>query len=328
MPHLEAPVEASLPIVGDPLSGFLPWLELRDVLRQTLQIGEVSSALGWPRLCDAADAQRSFAGPHVVCTFADAGFAPQRAFAVLTSDQAVALADLCLGGDGRPSVPGLAGIPHDAECGVLAYVAGRCVRICAPALRLCDVSVERMSALLDASPPLLRWPMRVKLGDKLELQLSLLVEIHSALAQQTQRVRVSIRDELDPAALNALAVGDLLVCEGWPGGFTALGPTGCVELSVAALREPLRAALENGRVRSLRDASTALARPGQARVVLAEIDASLAALAELAADRRELTLPALQRAALERAGQTAALGNLVRYGGALALEVAELPSMR
>jgi hypothetical protein len=329
MPHLEAPVEASLAAVGDPLADVLPWLELRDVLRQTLQIGEVSSALGWPRVCDAELAQRTFASPSVVCTFADvSAFEPPPAFVVLPTDQAVALADLCLGGEGRASVPGAAGVPHDAECGVLAYLAARCVRICAPTLRLRDVSVDRVSARLAPEVSLLRWPMRVKLGATLELQLSLLVSMQSALAQQLRRVSVAIREELDAGALGALSPGDLLVCEGWPGCFTALGVAGCVELSVAGLREPLMAALEGGKLRALRDGSATATRHGEARLVLADVDASLADLAELAADRRELLLPPLERGYLQRTGQTIARGSLVRYGGALALEVGELPSMR
>lgn len=327
MPHLEAPVEASLPTVGDPLAGFLPWLELRDVLRKTLQIGEVSSALGWPRLLDAEIAQRTFAGPHVVCTFAGGDdFEGARLFALLPTDQAVALADLCLGGDGRPSVPGPAGVPHDAECGVLAYLAGRCVRICAPSLRLSDVSVGRVAALLEPNQALLRWPMRLKLGQALELQLSLLVGLHTELGQRRMRASVAIRDELD-AGLAALAPGDLLLCEAWPGSFTATGLAGCVELSVAELQEPLRVALEAGQVRALRE-SGGVARKGQARLILAELEASFAELAELAADRRALALPALGPGRVEHAGHTIAQGTLVRYGGALGLEVTALPSMR
>src|SRR5512139_3929164 len=135
MPHLEAPVESSLPPAHAALAAFLPWLELRELLRKTLQIGDVSSALGWPRALGPELVRRWFSGPQVLCTLShESDLEQPLAHVALPVDQAVALVDVCLGGAGRPSFASQAGVPSDAECGVLAYLAARCVRICAPAL--------------------------------------------------------------------------------------------------------------------------------------------------------------------------------------------------
>jgi hypothetical protein len=329
MPHREAPVESSLSPAQDPLAAFLPWLELREVLRHTLQLdGDVSSACGWPRtLLAAGHAERWLSGPRILCTFSHASDGEQPlVHLALPVDQAVALVDLCLGGSGKPSVPCQAGAPTDAECGVLAYLAARCVRICAPELLLRDVATRRAAELSSWPDGAWLWPLRLVLGS-LELELGLIVGAGAPLSQRTLRAELVIRDELEPSALAALAAGDLLLCEEWPGQFTHRGLSGTCELSVPALAAGLRVALEAGQVRALREGSPARG-PGRARLVLADIDATLYQLAQLASGQCALPVTALPRARLELDGAHVASGRLVRYGGALALEVGELASMR
>jgi hypothetical protein len=329
MPHREPPVESGSSPAHDPLATFVPWLELREVLRHTLQIeADVSSALGWPRAIGDGVAARWFSGPQVLCTFSHAGDEEQPlAHLALPVDQAVALVDLCLGGPGRPSVACAAGSPSEAECGVLAYLAARCVRICAAPLRLRDVAARRSAELASWPDDHWLWPLRLKLGAQLELEPCLILAAAAPLAQQRVTARVALRDELEPGALAALRGGDLLLCEAWPGQFTHAGLSGCCELSVPALQASLPIALEAGQVRLLREASPAQ-RPGRARLVLGEVTASLIELAQLASGQRALPVSALERAQLELDGAIVASGKLVRYGGALALEVGDLASMR
>jgi hypothetical protein len=304
MPHLEPPVESCLSPARDPLAAFLPWLELREVLRKTAQIDEVSSALGWPRALDAALVQRWFSGPQVVCTLAhasdlDAGLT----WLTLPVDQAVALVDLCLGGSGKASVACQAGSPSEAECGVLAYLASRCVRICAPALRLRDVAARPASQLTSWPPDTWLWPLRLRLA---------------------------------PAGWTGLAAGDLLVWETWPAHFTHAGLSGALDLVAPELQISLRVALEAGHVRALREPpampraglpSTPTLRP-RARLVLGEVRASLLELAQLASGLQRLPVVEARPARLELDGAPIASGKLVRHGGALALEIEALSSMR
>ena len=328
MPHLEAPVESSLSQAHDPLAAFLPWLELRDVLRKTAQIDEVSSALGWPRALDAGLVQRWFSGPHVVCTLAhasdlDAGLT----WLTLPADQAVALVDLCLGGPGKPSVACQAGAPNEAECGVLAYLASRCVRICAPALRLRDVAARRASELASWPNDTWLWPLRLQLGRETSLELALVASAHGRLAQHPLVAQLSLAEDLDASALSALMPGDLLVWESWPAQFTHTGLRGALDLVVPTLQASLRVALEAGHVRVLREPA-APQRRTRARLVLGEVRASLLELARLASDVHALPVEAAQPARLELDGAPLARGKLVRHGGALALEIEALSSMR
>jgi hypothetical protein len=332
MPHLEPPVEASLSTVGDPLAIFLPWLELRDVLRQTLQIAGVSSALGWPRLLTPELAARWFSGPQLLCTFADASdLDAATSFVGLPVNQAVALADLCLGGEGRAGVACEAGAPDEAECGVLAYVAARCVRICAPALRLRDVATRRASELTGWPEGTLLWPLRIKLGAGVELELALLLPSDSALAQRPLKACLAIAEELDATTLATLGAGDLLVCESWPGHLTSQGLSGALELGTEAFQGALRVALEAGRIRKLASTGSAVRSGKQARLVLTELTLRFADLAGLASGSAEFPVAASELAYLELDGQARAHGKLVRYRGAIALEVLGLgaaPSMR
>jgi hypothetical protein len=349
MPYLEPPVEASLSTVGDPLGRFLPWLELRDVLRQTLQIADLSSAPGWPRGLSAEIAGRWFSGPQLLCTFSNASrLDAPGCYVALPVDQAVALADLCLGGEGRAGVACAAGAPDEAECGVLAYLAARCVRICAAPLQLRDVAAHPARELASWPDAMLLWPLRIKLGTRLELELALLMAADSPLAQQPLRARLVLGDEVDPAALAALQPHDLLLCESWPGQLTSQGLSGALELRVEALPRSLPVALEGGRIRALRDSQAdgrGLAGPcpdvrasargraarNDAELVLSELELSLADLAQLTGGQAGLAAPLLEHAYVTLAGEPRAHGRLVRYGGAIALEVLGLgavPSMR
>ncbi|HEX6242061.1 MAG TPA: FliM/FliN family flagellar motor C-terminal domain-containing protein [Polyangiales bacterium] len=344
MPHLEAPVESSLSPARDPLAAFLPWLELRELLRKTAQIDEVSSAFGWPRALDAGLVQRWFSGPQVVCTLAHASdLDVGLTWLTLPVDQAVALVDLCLGGSGKPSVACQAGAPSDAECGVLAYLASRCVRICAPALRVRDVAAHAAAALTTWPHDTWLWPIRLQLGDMTSLELALLGSTSSALARQGVAAELSLADDLAPAALNALTPGDLLVWESWPAQFTHAGLSGALELIAPALQMSLPVALEAGQVRALRGSSTAprpplpqtaqrpslpLTTQRRARLVLGHVQASLRELAELASGLRRLPVVDARPARLELDGVAIASGKLVRHGGALALEIEALSSMR
>lgn len=328
MPHLGAPVESSLSPARDPLAAFLPWLELREVLRKTAQIDDVSSALGWPRALDAGLVQRWFSGPQVVCTFAHAGdLDAGLSWLTLPADQAVALVDLCLGGSGKPSVACQAGAPSEAECGVLAYLASRCVRICAPALRLRDVATRPASALSGWPEGTWLWPLRLKLGSATTLELALLSPGDGALARRQVAAELSLADELDPAALTSLNPGDLLVWESWPAHFTHSGLSGALDLVAPELRATLRVALEAGQVRALREGPSAPQR-ARARLVLGHVQASLFELARLASGAQPLAVTAAQPARIELDGAPLATGRLVRQRGALALEVEALSSMR
>lgn len=327
MPHLEVPVESSLSPPADPLVAFLPWPELREVLRKTAQIEEVSSALGWPRAWDPALIQRRFCGPHLVCTLAhandlDAGLT----WLTLPVDQAVALADLCLGGSGIPSVACRAGTPSDAECGVLAYLAARCVRVCAPALRLRDVDARPASALVDWPADSWLWPLRVTVGG-VTLDLTLLSHNASALSLRPVSAQLCVADDLEPAAMTGLAPGDLLVCEASPVQYTHAGLSGTLQLVAAELQASLCVALEAGQIRALHT-PPGTAHRTRARVVLAEAQANMLSLAQLASGQRPLTVTQAVPARIELDGAPLASGKLVRHGGALGLEVEALSSMR
>lgn len=309
-------------------AALVPVAELREALRKILQLSQISCAFGLPRRVASATDTASFSGPHVVLTLSDdTHFERLSALVALPAGQALALVDRCLGGPGTASAVSMATAPTEAECGVLAYLAARCVRICAPTLRLRDVTVERHLPTHGWAAHAVLWPMRVVLGAQLELELTLILSEGWPLLARETTARLVISDELEAGLLDGLHSGDLLLLDGWPCTFTAQGLSGILELTAEGYSEPLRVALEGEALRALPSPS-ARARTTPARLVVHAMRLSFRELAALCSAERSWCVPALQRAELEVDGQPAASGELVRYGGALALRVDAVHSMR
>ena len=212
MPDPEAPVESRN--APDAIAARIALADLNELLRKTLQLSGVRLAAGLPRRLSPEIAARWFAGPHVLLALSSrAHFDALAGFAALPVEQALALVDRALGGPGKGYVAGPAGAPSEAECGVLAYLAARCVRICAPSLRVRDVRVGSTDDLAPWLERAVLWPVQAALANALELDLKLVFVGQKHLPPGSQRVRLCVREASDGASLEELCSGDLLVFE-------------------------------------------------------------------------------------------------------------------
>jgi hypothetical protein len=242
----------------------------------------------------------------------------------LPPEQALDLVDRVLGGNGRSTLPGRAGLPSDAECGVLAYLAARCVRACDADLRVQDVRCEPRARTSDATA--LLWPLRVTAEDDLKLDIKLIFADAASYPRAPVAARLALIDQLDEAALQALEVGDLLVSDDWSLYATSSGMSGLLELCIAGSDERALVSLEGDALRLV--PRMPRARKGHtAELVLARLPLSIADLAQLM-DGASLPCPPLAYAALETQGREVARGRLMRFRGQLALEVEASGSAR
>jgi hypothetical protein len=290
-----------------------------------LQIRELSCAFGLPRRLSEPVMHRWLGTPHVRFTLAHgAAFDGTACEVALPPEQALDLADRVLGGTGRSPLPGRAGLPTAAECGVLAYLAARCVRACGADLRVQDVTCGARALIGD--PRALLWPLRITGAGDVRLDLKLIFADTAPWFHETVQARLMLSDQLDELALSALEAGDLLVSDGWSLYATASGFSGLLELCVAGSDERVTVSLEGDTLRVVPRAPPA--RKGlAAELLLAQLPLSFAELAGLM-DGASLPCPALEHAALALGGRELTRGRLVRFQGQLALEVAAVASAR
>lgn len=325
MPHPEAHVESSLRELGAALRVGIAQPALVEFLRQSLQIRALDCAIGLPRRLSEPVARRWLGTPHVRFLLArGGGFDGTSCEVVLPPEQALNLVDRVLGGNGRAALPGRAGLPSAAECGVLAYLAARCVRASEADLRVQDVRCDPAAPTCDGTA--LLWPLRVTGEDDVKLDIALIFPERANCPQAPVSTRLILTDELAATDLNALEVGDLLVSDNWSLYATASGISGLLELSVAGSDERVLVSLEGDRLKLAPGAVPA--RQAQlTALILARLQLSVTELAQLM-DGASLRCPALAGASLEARGRAVAHGRLVRFEGQVALEVEALGSAR
>lgn len=320
MPYPEPPVESSLPELGSALRAQLAHPALLELLRSSLQVREIGCAFGLPRRLSARVSQRWLGAPHVrIALGSRARFDAAACEIAMPPEQAVAIVDRVLGGNGRASVPGKVGMPTPAECGVLAYFAARCARSCDVDLRVQDV---RCDIKVVDPPESVVWPLRLTTGNAVELDLKLIFPSRAACPPGTLSARIALVDTLEEQPV--LEAGDLLVSDHWAMHATSSGPSGLLELSVAGSSERALLALESGALR-LAQREPRPPNGNTAELAVATFGLSFEQLAGLL-DGESMPCPELTEATLLRRGRLVARGRLVRFQGQLALEVASVGS--
>jgi hypothetical protein len=290
---------------------------LRACSRALLGTVYESARSGLPRLVGATSAP-PLRGPAVLVETSRVPDDAARTLAVvLPASAALGLVDRLLGGSGTGSLPVA---PSAAECGVLAYGAARVLAAAAPALCLCDVRSVAPQELASRARDHVLWPLALTGEEELELSL-LLSRVAARELDVSFGLRLSLCDELDPAALRELSPGDVLVSDRWSLSSTTEGWAGQAELLVEELGLSLPVRLERG---ALRVSGAAKPRASTA-LVLAERRADLDTLAALVSGERLALVPDSTAARLEHA--TGAIdGELVLHQGAPGLRVTRCES--
>lgn len=329
MPDLEAPVESSH--AANALSARIPLADLNELFRKTLQLSKLALIPGLPRRISPESATRWFSGPHVLVALTrTTSFDALTGFVAVPVEQALAVVDRALGGPGQGYQAGPSGAPNEAECGVLAYLAARCVQLCAPDLRVSDVGVRPAGALLQALEEALLWPLQVTLADALRIDLKVVFATGAQATKETHLVRLGLRESSSELALRDVRPGDLLVFDGVPFTLTARGPCAMLELEAEGFEERIAIAV-TGTALSARLGSGMRQRPEEnsVTVVIHECRLALDQLAQLCAGM-PFSFSDLWNgsAQLVTRGRCVADGTLVRYAGSLALLVRETYSIR
>lgn len=317
MPHPEALVESSLPQLGSALRAAIAQPGLTDFVRRSVQIRALSCAIGLPRHAAPEVRARWLNGPHVRIKLGrGAQFDATFCEVALPAEQAVELVDRILGGTGRGLSASKAGAPSQAECGVLAYFAARCLRASGADLRVQDVTLEPIA--LDG-PEAVLWPIRIGAGDDFQLALKIVFLSRADCPETGLSARLALVDVLPDTQLDALRPGDLLLGEAWSLHSTAGGLSGRLELCVAGSAERALIALEGGTLQRV-EGMPPVRNAQSAELMVAELTLGFAELAQLLGAGR-IACPALERAQLELRGRVVARGRLVRFRGQLALVV-------
>lgn len=317
MPHSEAFVESSLPQLGSALRAAIAHPGLTDFVRRSVQIRALSCAIGLPRRALAEVRTRWPGGPHVRIKLGrGAQFDATFCEVALPVEQAVELVDRILGGTGRGLSASSVGAPSQAECGVLAYFAARCLRAVGADLRVQDVTLEAVA--LERNDTVL-WPIRIAANDDFKLDLKLVFLSRADCPEAPLSAQLTLVDVVTESELVGLAAGDLLLSDAWSLHCTTAGMSGLLELCVAGSAERALVTLEADTLRHA-EGAPAVRTERAAELIVAELTLGFAELAELLGEGR-IRCPPLERGSLALRGNVVARGRLRRYRGQLALEV-------
>ena len=275
---------------------------------------ELAIELSLPVVGDEPSARQERASPGVIVSLGF-GPAPDAAAAWLWLDAAFAsnLVDRALGGRGQLGIATATGLPSEAECGVLAYLAARSARAFE------SVWIRDVVASRDSPPSAsIVWPLSVRWnGGSGVARLGLGASFNHALLS----ARIGWFDGLSEAALTALEVGDVLISDGVALSATTRGLAGSCLLHVRGLSDTLRVVLESNQLHGRR-AERVKPRTDELFVELQALALSVADLARLTAGG-EITLPPAQAAQVQltRNEQPLAQGELVQVAGSIGVRI-------